>query len=326
MLFGRKKREAEAELRRQIRPQVLAAGWEWEDAAPPPPLEVQEAVLRMTRPYGRIWTVGVSESVSGALRSHAFRAGRLVGYAYGTTNSGTPYGRLATAHAVWMSLPGTLPEIRLEDATLPARDDLGLRLPPIPIGVGGRWTVQGFIPSFATDLLTPEVVAWLDTAPPRCTVIIRAGLVIAYGADAFDAPSIATRAELLAGLIERVPTGAWNRADALVAGTGVFPVEAPDGAALRLDERLVARDWQGYGLQRIPWEDAPTAESSVVLRHRDAVDVWRADEAPTTSSPGVAVGFRLGHAASGGAVARPRIATVASTLASGGSVESWPSP
>lgn len=321
MLFGRKKREAEAELRRQMRPQVLTNGWQWEDAAPPPPLEVQEAVLRMRSPYGRIWTVGVSESVSGVLRSHAFRAGRLVGYAYGTTNSGTPYGRLATAHAVWMRLPGTLPEIRLEDATLPARDDLGLRLPPIPVGAGGRWSVQGFIPSFATDLLTPDVVAWLDTAPQRCTVVVRAGFAIAYGAEVFDAQTIASRAELLAGLIERVPPGAWNRADALVAGTGVFPVEAPDGAALRLDERLVARDWQGYGLQRIPWEDAPTAKNSVVLRHRDAVDVWPAGETPAAPS-GPSLGFRIGGGAMIGAAPRPRVATVASTLASSGSAES----
>lgn len=141
------------------------------------------------------------------------------------------------------------------------------------------------------------------------------------GAEAFDAQAIARRAELLVGLIERVPEGAWNRADALVAGTGVFPVEAPDGAALRLEERLVARDWQGYGLQRIPWEDAPTAEDSVVLRHRDAVDVWQADEAPEAPS-GLSLGFRIGESAMVGAVARSRIATVASTLASSGSAES----
>lgn len=294
MLFGKKRRAAEAAERQTTRPTFESRGWRWEDAAPPPALEITEAALRARRGHRAIWPIGMSEVASGDAHGYAATAARLVGYEFATTNSGTPLGRRAETNVVWMSLPQVLPEIRFGDATLPDRDDTGVRLPPVPrsgAGPSARWSVEGFIPAFAGDLLTPAFIGALEAAPARTPVVIRAGVILTYGSETLSTDAVDARLALLATLLHHVPEAAWGRADALVSGTGVSPKDAPDGPALRLDERLVSRDWQGYGLQKVDWREAPTAEGSVMLKHRDAVDLWPTDAA---ASPGISAGIRLG--------------------------------
>lgn len=287
MLFGKKRREADAESRRATKPVFESRGWTWQDAAPPPQMELQEAVLRTKRPYGDIWTVGMSEVTSGNAHAYQATAARIVGYEFVRSQSGTPFGRRAETNAVWLRLPASLPELRLDDTTLPRRKDHGIRLPPLPrlaAGLSARWGVEGFVPAYAADVLSPTLCAALENAPERSSIVIRAGFAVCYGMHDLDVGTVDSRTHLLASVLGLIPEHAWGRADPLVAGTGVSPVGAPDGARLLLLARLTARDWQGYGLHKVPWQDAPTASSTVSLRHREAIDVW---ENKSNEPPGV---------------------------------------
>lgn len=314
MLFGKKRRAADAELRRATRPSFESRGWRWEDAAPAPSIELQEAVLRMRRPGGRIWTVGMSELATGPTHGYDACAARIVGYEFVRTSGGTPLGRRAETNAVWLRLPSALPEIRFGDATLPRRDDYGIRLPVLPrmaAGPSERWSAEGFVPAFAADLLTPGFVAALEAAPERSSIVIRAGFAVCYGAPTLEIDVVDARLALLAALLAEVPQTAWGRADPLVAGTGVFPAYASDGARLSLDQRLVAPDWKGYGLQKVTWDQAPTAEATVPLRHGESGDTW---VTPPVGSDGIAVGLKIGDVALTAAHAHHTIPTVAESL------------
>ncbi|NYD67792.1 hypothetical protein [Agromyces atrinae] len=302
MLFGKRRRAAQARERQSTRETFVARGWRWEDAAPPPDMEISEAAMRARRGHRAIWPTGMSEVASGTAHGYAATAARLVGYEFTTTNTGTPLGRRVETNLVWLRLPQSLPEIRFGDATLPDRADAGVRLPPLdrsPAGPSERWSVEGFIPDFARDLLTPGFVAALETAPERTPVVIRDGVILTYGAESLDVAAVDARLDLLATLLGRVPADAWGRADALVAGTGVSPHMASDGPALRLDERIVERDWKGFGLQKVDWRETPTAQTAVVLKHREAMDVW-----PTTpdDAPGLSIDLQVG----GIAITRPK--------------------
>ncbi|UIN30333.1 hypothetical protein [Microbacterium binotii] len=55
--FGKKRREADAAARRVTRPVFEARGWTWEDATPPPAIEIAEAVMRARRSQD-IWPTG----------------------------------------------------------------------------------------------------------------------------------------------------------------------------------------------------------------------------------------------------------------------------
>ncbi|MEQ6897940.1 hypothetical protein [Microbacterium sp. KR10-403] len=285
-MFGRKDKKA-TNLRRAARPQAEAAGWTWRDAAPAPAQEICEAVLRRhgTHP---VWPTGLSDVVNGAVGGRPFTGGHLVGYAFGTTRQATAYGDRVSVEVVWMPLPDSLPELRIVDTQL--HDDDGVRLPPlaVPDGLSPRWSLEGFVAPFAAELLTPAFVATLETAPPSCTVVIRAGVILCYGDPVGDTASIATRANLLAALIASIPPSCWGRADALIAGTGVSPTSARDGRALVLAERLVERDWRGSGLAKITWEQTPEAKRSATLPARDQVEVWTmpADDA-AARPPGI---------------------------------------
>lgn len=259
----------------------------------------------------------MAETATGTVDGRPFTAGRLVGYAYRTSNSGTAFGDRETANAVWLMLPGALPEIRLVDAT-GAEVDHGLPLPPLrlPATLGPRWRAEGFTPAFAADLLTPRVVAVLDGAPPCSAVVIRAGMAIVYGMPAWHAATIEASLRFLQELVAAVPAECWGRADALTAGIGVFPYDLPAGA-LRLEQRLVAPNWKGFGLAaKVAWEQAAEAPRSVVLTRGQVGDVW--DLPPRAeASPSVSVGLRIGGAQLA-ADSNHGIPTVASTLASGG--------
>ncbi|WP_460772892.1 hypothetical protein [Microbacterium sp. GXF7504] len=313
MVFGRRKRERERD-RAELQEAAARHGWRWRDAAEPPAPEIREAVFRAVRPHKHIWTTGLADVVDGTHDAAPFVAGRLVGYAYSTTNQGTPGGNRVTTNVVWRALPAALPEIRFVDGSGQATTDLGLTLPPITTtGLSPRWRVEGFTPAFAADLLTPAFRAALETAPAGTTVVLRAGVAIATGHPRGDEAAVRARLDLLAAITAAVPDGCWGRADALVAGTGVFPFDMTDGAGLDLRARLVRPDWQGYGLAKIPWQDAPTAPRMVVLRHSEAVDVW--DVAPGGGT--LSAGLRVGNAQIGGPARRPDIPTVASTLLGG---------
>lgn len=312
--FGSKRREADAAARRATRPEFEARGWHWEDAAPPPSIEISEAAFRAT-PAKEIWPTGMSEVVTGQAHGHDVTVARLVGYLQRRGNKGNAWGDRYETNLIWMRLPASLPEIRFGDQSLRARDDYGIKLPPIPplgpVWPSARWSVEGFIPAFAQDLLTPEFVAALETAPERSPVVIRAGVILTYGAEALDVASVDARIALLASLVDAVPAAAWGRADALVAGTGVFPIVMKDGAALRLDDRLIARDWKGYGLQKVDWRETPTAEGMVSLKLGEARDVWD-DEAPNAAPTGLTV--RFGRTLLAGGPIDRGIPTVKSTL------------
>jgi hypothetical protein len=116
---------------------------------------------------------------------------------------------------------------------------------------------------------------------------------------------------MLATLLHYVPASAWGRADALVAGTGVFPIESEDGAALRLDDRLIARNWKGRGLQQVDWRETPTAEGMVSLKLGEARDVW--EDTPSGSDE-AALTIRFGRTMLAGAPLDRGIPTVKSTL------------
>jgi hypothetical protein len=315
MLFGNKKRERAA-ARDELRSRAEAAGWRWRDAAEAPAIEIREAAFRRARQTGPIWTTGMADVIEGETAGRPFVAARLVGYAYSTTNSGTPGGDRVTTNAVWMPLPAMLPEIRFVDSDRAATRDYGLQLPPLPslVPLSPRWSVEGFSPAFAADVLQPPFVSALEAAPAGSTIVIRAGRILAYGDPVADVESIAARAGLLAALIEAVPAACWGRADALVGGTGVFPFDLPDGAGLHPTQRLVAPDWTGHGLAKVPWQEAPAAPRSVALRHRESVDVF--DIAPGQGSP-----LAVGLSAAGAPLVHPGsgsgIPTVASTLAAG---------
>lgn len=322
-MFGQRKREEAAARRRVLQQQVEAEGWTWNEAQPPPAFEISEAALRGQRRY-EIWTIGIAEVIDGTTSDRTFRAGRLVGYEFGTTNSGIPHGDLRQTNAIWMSLPAALPEIRLADMTTTTTTvrDYGLRLPPLtpPRTPDGRWQIETFIPAFATDLLHPAFLAALATLPPLSAIVIRAGVILAYGTPTLDVSIIHTIARTLSALIDTVPATAWGRADPLVAGTGVFPEMMNDGPGLTLNARLIRPDWKGYGLAKeVPWQDAANARSHVVLTGRGAgVDVW--DPVPD-AKPGWYVSAAVGNLTMGSPMPHG-IPTVASTLGGDGATES----
>ncbi|WDG18467.1 hypothetical protein [Microbacterium sp. Clip185] len=324
--FGSRRREADAAARRATRPVFESRGWQWEDAAPPPSIEIAEAAFRATT-SDEIWPTGMSEVVTGQVNGREITAARLVGYVQNRGNLGNAWGDRYETNLVWMRLPASLPEIRFGDQTLRRRNDYGIKLtprrpndygiklPPIPplgpVWPSTRWSVEGFIPAFAQDLLTPAFVAALEAAPERSPIVIRAGVILTYGAETLDVASVDARIALLASLVDAVPAAAWGRADALVAGTGVFPIVMQDGAALRLDDRLVARDWKGYGLSKVDWRDTPTAKSSVVMKLGEVREVWD-EEPPNVAPTGFTVRFDRTVLA-GGPIDRG-IPTVKSTL------------
>lgn len=312
MWFGKSRKEREA--RRELEVAAQQAGWQWAEASPPPSIELEEAAMRESH-AGPIWTIGMSDVVRGVVRDIEFQSARLVGYAFHTTNSGTPLGDLALAHAVWITLPGALPEIRISDLTIPAKKDFGLRLPPLAIPpIADRFQIEGFIPQFASELLTPPFVESLASFPPGRTIVIRAGAMIAYGPEPLDADAIAAITAHLAHLSTLVPASAWGRADALTAGTGVFPRTARDGVRLSLHDRLVRRDWLGFGIQKLSWQEAASPSGSIFIKHRDSVDVWETGPGAAAQRPGLSVGFRLGGTEHHGAAPSHGIPTVASTL------------
>ena len=298
-----------------LQQQVEAEGWTWSEAQPPPAFEISEAALRQDRGTLRIWTIGIAEVVDGTVGDRSFRGGRLVGYRYDTTNGGIPFGDLLQTNAIWMPLPASLPEIRLADTTATATD-YGLSLPPLqpPRTPDGRWQIETFIPAFAGDLLQPAFLTALAALPPLSAIVIRAGVILAYGSPTLDVPTVRALTRTLSALIDSVPDTAWGRADPLVAGTGVFPHRLRGGSELVLGERLVRPDWQGYGLsQKVPWQDAADAPKSVTLRRSEARDHW---PAPQGARPGVSANIQIGGVTLG-PVVRPDIPTVASTLADG---------
>ncbi|QAY59225.1 hypothetical protein ET475_03935 [Microbacterium protaetiae] len=311
-MFGRKSKKA-AEARRAASAEVASRGWQWHDAAPAPAQEICEAVLRRGR--GPIWPIGMSEVVDGTVSGRPFTGGHLVGYDYRTGNGGNAFGDRASVNVVWMPLPASLPELRIVDDGV--RSDDGVRLPPLhrPAGVSARWSFEGFIPGFAEEVLTPAFIAVLEGAPASCTIVIRAGVILCYGDPVGDAAGISSRATLLSALIDQVPAPCWGRADALIAGTGVSPVNAPDGASLVLTERLVTRDWKGYGLAKVAWQQAPEAAWMVSLSNRESQDVWRF---PASASSPPSGGLHVSGAdIQLSAPADLGIPTVASTLAGG---------
>ncbi|WAC69389.1 hypothetical protein [Microbacterium sp. SL75] len=314
MIFGKRKREEAAQRRATLRHDVTSQGWSWNDAQPPCPFELTEASLRGEHSFD-IWPVGLSEVIDGSVEKRAFRAARLIGYRYSTTNGGLPYGDRRETTGVWLELPASLPELRMVD-TLATEKDLGLALPPLEPSrtADGRWQVEGFVPAFATDLLQPAFVEVLSSLPPLSAVVIRAGVILAYGLRDYDVPTIRAVAHTLDALLDRVPASSWGRADALVAGVGVFPNHDADGPRLVLDRRLVHPDWKGYGLgNKIPWQEAPDAPSNVLMKRSEAIDRW---EAPSGARPGLNVSAHVGSASLGTATPRG-IPTVASTLLPG---------
>ncbi|WP_243226560.1 hypothetical protein [Microbacterium sp. CIAB417] len=310
--FGKKRREADAAARRATRPVFEARGWKWEDATPPPALEIAEAAMRARRSQD-IWPTGMSEVVTGEAHGHQATAARLVGYEHNTGSGGNSWGERREVNLVWMRLPAALPEIRFGDTTLGRGKDYGIRLPWIPPmspnWPSSRWSVEGFIPAFAIDLLTPGFRSALEVAPTRCPIVIRAGFILTYGSETLDVATVDARLALLASLVEQVPSSCWGRADALVAGTGVFPQELADGSGLRLEQRLVARDWKGYGLNKVDWRDTPTAEGTVTLKLGEAHDVWE-----NTPPADGTIGIRIGKMRLLGTPTDRGIPTVASTL------------
>ncbi|UAJ79387.1 hypothetical protein IT072_19725 [Leifsonia sp. ZF2019] len=323
MFDGSRKKQAAA-ARASLARDAQAAGWVWQGPTPPPPQEICEAALRGTRrsalPWTNgiqpVWTVGLADGVSGTVGDRAFVAGRLAGYARGTTNDGTVFGHLTETTIVWSALPAALPEIRLVDRS-GTQDDAGIRLPATtaPGEAGARWSAEGFLPAFASDVLTADFMAALEAAAPCSAIVIRAGVILAYGFEPWDAAAIRDRVTTLDRLIRAVPAPCWNRADALVAGTGVFPHDIADGDRLRLDHRLVGPDWQGGGLSKFRWEDVDTLDSRVVLSGRESVEleVYPIDREPAGLGRGAGVQFGgfgdpLAEAAARG------IPTVASTL------------
>lgn len=320
MLFGRKKREAAAAAAQEYRVQVEAAGWRWRDAAPPPSIEICEAALRSHRGRGLnagtfqpVWPIGMAEVVDGAVDGRPFTAAKLAGYARGNTRSGTVYGDLTDAHLVWTALPGSVPELRLVD-TFAAAPDHGVRLPPMasPPWMSARWSVEGFVPQFAAELLTPEFVTALEALPADTTVVFRAGVIIAYGWSTSDVVALRTRVAALGALLDAVAPQCWGRADALLAGTGVFPYALRDGAALRLDQRLVSRDWKGLGVGTSPWQETPDLPRTVYPKMTERGDTW---DVPPGIRPGLTIGFGTGGAVAN--AARHGIPTVAETLRAG---------
>lgn len=303
MSFGKRKREEALRERAQLRAEMEGSGWAWFASQPAPPYELREAALRGIR-RNDIWTVAVIDVAEGSVAGHRCRAGRLIGYEYGTTNSGIPHGDRRETNAVWIDLPAPLPEIRLVDAAS-TQKDYGLSLPPLGPGrtADGRWTVEGFVPSFAEDLLTPQTLDVLAEMVSVSAVVIRAGVVLAYGFEPYDAGHIRSVATTLAGVIESVPERAWGRADPLVAGTGVFPRRLEGGAGLSLGQRLIRPDWKGYGLEgKVPWQEAPDAQKHVTMSRQQAIDVW---DVPPGTPTGVYVGTRSGGS---------HLPTVASTM------------
>lgn len=311
MIFGKRRREEAARRREALRQNVSAAGWTWSDVQPPAPFELAEAMLRGRTGFD-IWPVALTEVVDGVIAQREFRAARVVGYEYGTTNGGIPYGDRRETPAVWMDLPATLPELRMVDLTATKKDN-GLTLPLLnpPRTADDRWQVEGFVQAFATDLLQYPFVTALSHLPPITAVVIRAGRILAYGVEPYDFPRIHAVAGALAALVETVPEQTWGRADALVGGTGVFPRRVTTGAKSSLDRRLVQPDWKGYGLAgKVPWQEALDAPAHLILKRSEAIDLW--DPSPA-ARPGFFLSARFGDWSIG--PENPHgIATVASTL------------
>lgn len=314
MIFGKRRREEAARRRDALRRGADELGWTWTDAQPPAPFETAEAILRGHREF-RVWPVGLTEVIDGVIDGHAFRASRVVGYDYSTTNGGIPYGDRRETCAVWMELRAPLPELRLVDTKTSAKD-LGLALPVLnpPRTADGRWQVEGFVPAFAFDLLHHRFVTALSAFPLVTAIVVRAGRILAYGVEPSDLPTIRAVARSLATLVENIPERAWGRTDALIAGTGVFPSRVRSGAETTLDRRLIRPDWKGYGLgEKVPWQTVPDAPRHVIMKRSEAIDRW--DESPAEHS-----GFFI-SASFGNWVIGPEnphgISTVASTLVPG---------
>lgn len=261
---------AARERRLTLRDVSVQRGWRWEDVAPPPALEVCEAVafskrdkvyLRFLsfdsnkRMHGlRLATVGLTQVVSGMQRGYGFTAAHLIAYTVGY-ESRTVTGTRADENFVSVELPSLLPEVRIIDTQIPESRDFGLMLPQqLVSGLPPRWRLEGFSEPFLRDLLSPNVIALLQNAPPRCTIVIRAGNIICSGDLVADADSVLARLEFLIALIENIPEFCWQRADADVAGFGMTAMVEGWMPLLDQAKRSDGKAWTGNKAFYVPWE------------------------------------------------------------------------
>lgn len=293
-MFESKKRKLAAAARPQLQADAARAGWTWEPAAPPPQLELREAGLRVKDLWntGRrdAWVIGIADALSGRAGAYEAHAGCLVGYAFGTNQGRQASYRQVSTNAVWLTLPASLPEIRFVDTTAADRET-GVRLPPIaqPPALSPRWRVEGFVPAFATDVVTPAFAAALDALPSLNAVVLRAGFALVYGL-----PTLAssfTVATALAAILDAVPAACWGRADRLIAGYGVFPHLIPDGPLLKLDQRLIEPEWGSFGVDKVvPWQQAPDAPSTIWVQQDKEVRVTPLNRAANPAEGGRTLG------------------------------------
>ena len=251
-------------MRQSAQELARAAGWQWSTAAPAPAMEIGEAVFREDGRF-RAWPIGMSEVVTGTTRNgRQFFAGHLVGYSIDVGGKSSIVNR-RDENLVAVTLPDLLPEIRLVDLEASNGPGFGVVLPtlPPPAWMPARWQVQGFVPEFAAELLTPRFIDVLATAPANCTVVIRHGSVVCCRDLRADFESIRDRVAFLDRLVDAVPAGSWHRTSPVAAGAGIFRTTASLGDLNRprrfhsQAERLDHLDWLGGELALIPWQQAP---------------------------------------------------------------------
>lgn len=218
---------------------AASQGWNYSAEEAPPAPEICEATFQQSNhPHKVIRSTNV---VSGSFNGWAFTASHLDGRTIGYSRNDEE-GEPRSENIVVVTLPGLLPELRFMDRTAGSYEDYGLTLPSIPLersAFSTRWDVQTGYPEFAKQLLTPDVVNYLAAAPNfPCTIVMRNGFLIACRDPQGNPESIRQRLELLTGLADRVPAHCWGRANAVVAGAGVYtPVVARVGLTLWSKER-----------------------------------------------------------------------------------------
>jgi hypothetical protein len=212
-----------ARVRQQAAAEAPKAGWTYSPTGSLPPAEVSEAVFHSDRMAIQVTTA--TEVTTGTASGFAFTASHLEGVLMDGPGKGTTQ---RSENIVVMTLAGPLPELRLRDRLAGTADDYGLNLPSVPSThplIDSRWEIQTSYPDFLSDLLVPEVQAYLAAIPPvPCTIVFRDGYLISCRDPEGSFASISERVHILAGLAGLIPAACWNRATPEVAGHGTYPV------------------------------------------------------------------------------------------------------
>lgn len=183
-------------------------GGRFEATAPAPPAEIGAIVFAEDRRL--LVPVSSSEVVRGDWHGRSFAAMHLVGYE--KLRPGVEAkGRDASVNLVYLTLPGTLPDLRIMDGSV--AHDYGRPMTAVDAphpGVDSSWRIQSDDAARSVVLMTPDIREVLSRWSGRSVCLAATDrYLISYGDPTGDADAIASQLELLTAFADRIPPAAW---------------------------------------------------------------------------------------------------------------------